>query len=143
MLRAFFTFSLLLSFPAHGAALVGVWTSDCQNVSNRAGTYKSRAPVDTFLSDGRASLRVRVFEEPDCKGKEWDEERIGCIYHVGDFVPGLKNTRELDLVCKLDNKMYRWYEIAEVTEHTLRFGNSTGELPEYRPKALGSVYYRR
>lgn len=144
MHRAIFSIALLLApFSASAVSLSGVWTSDCQNVGDKAEGFQSRRPVDTFGDDGRASLRVQVFEGLDCKGREWDLETIGCVYSIGESVPNLPHTRELDLTCLHLGKMHRWYEIAEVTEATLRFGQATGSLPEDRPTSLGTVYYRR
>ncbi len=144
MFRILFLGAVLLpALSVQAASLRGVWTSDCQNVGNRARGFLSRRPVDTFSAGGRATLRVHVFEGLNCKGKEWDEAILSCTYRVGRFVPGLAHTRELDLLCNLQGQLNRWYEIAEVRPTTLRFGNQTGTTPKTRPKSLGSVYYRR
>ncbi len=134
---------VMLSTEASAAFLVGAWQSDCQNQPNSAQGYLSSSPVDTFAADGTAELRVRVFRDRDCAGPDWNLEVLPCTYRVGAAVPGLANTRELDLRCELGGKIHDWYEIAEVTARTLRFGSSTGDSPAKRPRKLGSVYYRR
>ena len=133
---------LLVSVSGFGASIVGVWKSDCQEVSNAEGC-KSQAPVDTFSADGKATLRIHVFEGSACNGKEWDTLIIPCTYDVGTEIPLLSHTRELDLLCVLDGKTQNWYEIVELLPQSIRYGDQTGLVPEDRPKSLGNVNYQR
>lgn len=120
----------------------GAWRSDCQDLPDDSAGYYSLRPVDTFRSDGTATLRVHVFAEPHCTGKEWDDQVIPCTYALGAAVPSLPDTHELNLVCQLQGVSEKWYDLAERTPLTLRYGNQTGTSPEERPTQLGDVYYR-
>lgn len=125
------------------APVLGVWESDCQDLNQNSDGFYSQKPVDTFKADGTASLRIHVYEDHGCKGKEWDFLLIPCKYEIGKDVPGLEETKELDFECTLNGKVQHWYEIVEATPETLRYGNQTGMVDADRPKHLGSVFYRR
>ncbi len=129
---------LAFSYP-----IEGVWVSDCQNLPKSSQGFLSQSPVDTFYADGTATLLVHVFEQKNCKGKEWDVETIPCHYQLAKQVTGLSETRELNLECEMEGQTHHWYEIAEIKAATLRYGNHTGTVESDRPQALGSVVYRR
>lgn len=134
--------SLFISVTALSSEIPGEWISDCQNLSGSTN-YKSSKPVDKFESDGTVTLRFHVYEKNGCQGKEWDEEIIPCTYFLGKEVSGLTDTRELDLNCQWKGKEVFWYEIAQVLDKTLRFGDHTGETVSDRPFELGGVVYHR
>ena len=134
--------ALTLSLAASAqASVVGIWKSDCQNVMD--GQVRSIAPVDTFRSDGTASLKVIGYSDLNCQGNIVLEQTYECTYRLGNLIPDLGDARELDLECRYENEVNFWFDLALVDSNTLHFGNETGLTPESRPKVVGNIAYRR